>query len=64
MFGYVVAMYIRRDKLESSVPIFNDGTTILNTGLVIKDLEISAGSFGLKAIHDVIVGRNEMAVVV
>ena len=37
-FSYVAAIYIRRDKLESAVPLVNNGTTILCAGLIVKDL--------------------------
>ena len=35
-FGYVVVMDIRWENLESAVPIFKDGVTILGTGLVVE----------------------------
>ena len=62
-FRYVAAMDVRRDNMEIAVPIFNDGATIINAGLVVKDLEINAVAFGLEAIHDAVVGINMMAVV-
>ena len=62
-FGYIEAMDIRRDNLESAVQIFNDGATIINTGLVVKDLEIDAVAFGIEARHDAVVGINTIAVV-
>ena len=62
-FGYVGAMDIRQDKLESAVPIFNDGVTIIGTSLVVGDLEINSVAFGLEARNYAVVGRNAMAVV-
>ena len=62
-FSYVAAMNIRQDKLESAVPIFTDGATILGAGLVVEDLEINAVAFGLEARHDAVVGSNAMAVI-
>ena len=56
-------MDIGWDKLDSAVPIFNDGETILGTGLTFKDIEINAVDFGMEARHDAVVGRNPMAVV-
>ena len=62
-FGYVVVMDIRWENLESAVPIFNYGATIIITGLVVGDLEIDAVAFGLEARHDAILNRNVMAVI-
>ena len=62
-FGYVAAMEIRWDKQESAVSIFNNGATILKAGLIVKDLEINAVTFGLEARHDAVSGRNAMSVV-
>ena len=62
-FGYVGAMDIRRDKLESAVPIFNDGVTIIGAGLVVEDLEINSVAFGLEGRNYYVVGSNAMAVV-
>ena len=62
-FGYVAAMEIKRENLESAVPIFNNGATILDTGLVVEDLETNGVTFGLEARHDSVLGRNAMAIV-
>ena len=62
-FGYVATMEIRQYKLESAVPIFNDGEKILGAGLIVVDLEINAVDFGLEARHDAVIGSNAMAVV-
>ena len=56
-------MNIRQDKLESAVPIFNDGVMILGAGLVVEDLEINNVDFVLDVRHDAVVGSNLMAVV-
>ena len=62
-FGYVAAMDIRPDNLESAVPIFNDGATIIDTGLIVKDLDIDAVAFGLETRNHAVVVSNDMAVV-
>ena len=49
--------------MESEVPIFNNGATILGAGLVVEDLDINAVAFGLEARHDALVGSNTMVVV-
>ena len=43
-------MDIRRDELESAVPVFDNGTAVFGTGFVIKDLEVNAVAFGLEAL--------------
>ena len=63
-FVYVATMYIRRYKLESAFPIFNDGATILGSGLVVEDLEINAVAFGIKARNDAVLGSNVGAILV
>ena len=63
-FGYVVTICTRRENLENTVPIFNDGAMILKTGLVVKYLEIDTMAFSIEARHVAVVGRNTMAVVV
>ena len=62
-FSYVAAMATRQEKLESAVPILNDGATILGDGFIVEDLEINTVDFGLEATHDAIVGSNAMAVI-
>ena len=56
-------MDIRRDELESAVPVFNNGVAIFGTGFVVKDLEVNAVAFGLEASHDVVVGSKMEAIV-
>ena len=63
-FGYVAAMDTRRDNLESSVTLVNDGPTILRDGLIVEDLEIDAVAFGFEVRHDAVIGSHEMPVVV
>ena len=62
-FGYVSAIDIRQEKLESAVPLVNDGATIHRTGLIVKDLEIDAVDFGFEARHDDVVGSHAIPVV-
>ena len=63
-FGYVAAMEIRWDNMESAVSIFNNGVTILGAGLVVEYLYINDVAFGHEARHDTVVGRNMIAAVV
>ena len=61
-FSDVSVVDIRRDELEGTVPVFNDGADIFGTGFVVEDLEVHAVSFSLEAIHDGIVGCETMAI--
>ena len=54
-FSNVAAVDIRRDEMEGAVSVINDGAAVFGTGLVVEYLEVHAVSFGLEAIHDVIV---------
>ena len=62
-FGYIAAMDIWRDKLESAVPLVKDGVTILRASLIVEDLDIKAADLGFEAIHNAVVGSNAMPVV-
>ena len=61
-FGYIAAMDIRREKLESPVPLVNNGSTILGAVLILEDLEINAVAFGFEARNDDVVGSQSMPV--
>ena len=62
-FGYVSEMGIRRDKLESAVPLVNDGLTIPGAGLIVEDLEINAVAIGFEVRRDAVLGSNTMPVI-
>ena len=62
-FGYIAAMDIWQDKLESAVLFVNDGATILGASLIVEDLEINAVALGFEARHDYVVDINTMPVV-
>ena len=46
VFVYIAAMYIWKNKLESSVPLVNNGATILGASLIVEDLEINSVALG------------------
>ncbi len=55
-------MHIRRDKLESGMPLEGDRFLVSCTGLIVKDLEINCKILGCQAWHNGIVGCNAVAV--
>ena len=62
-FRYIAMMEIWRDKLESAVPLVNDGATILGAILIVEDLDINDVALGFQAIHSDVVGSNVMLVI-
>ena len=62
-FGYIAVMEIWRDKLESAVPLVNDGATILGAILIVEDLDINDVALGFQAIHSDVVCSNVMLVI-
>ena len=62
-FGYIAVMEIWKDKLESAVPLVNNGATIFGDRLIIEDLKINAVALGFEARNDAILGSNTMPVV-
>ena len=56
-------MDIRRDKLESAVPLVNYGATIFVAGLIVEDFDINHVAFIFEARHDIVVVIHVMPVV-
>ena len=63
-FRYIVAMDIWRDKMESAVPLANNGATILGASPIVEYFEINAVALGFEARQNFVIGVNVIPVIV